>query len=196
MVLTPFTNVVAVSKKVSNNDERKRLQRLVESIRPKNFGVIVRTAAEGKGVADIHEEILSLVAKWGQIHGQLHNAKAPKKLLSELDRTSSILRDILTENFNKINVNDKQLSENIKSYLKQIAPDKVGIVNYYGGKKPVFDHFGVTKQIKSSFGKTATMASGAYIVIEHTEAMHVIDVNSGHKISNNIDQESLSLIHI
>ena len=190
VVLTPFTNVVAVSKKVSNNDERKRLQRLVESIRPKNFGVIVRTAAEGKGVADIHEEILSLLGKWGQIHSQLHNAKAPKKLLSELDKTSSILRDILTESFNKIIVNDKQLSDNIKTYLKQIAPEQVGIVNYYGGKKPVFDNFGITKQIKGSFGKTATMSSGAYIVIEHTEAMHVIDVNSGHKISNSIDQES------
>jgi len=190
VVLTPFTNVVAVSKKVSNNEERKRLQRLVESIRPRNFGVIVRTAAEGKGVADIHEEILSLLAKWGEIHKQLHNAKAPKKLLSELDKTSSILRDVLTENFNKITVNDKQLFEHIKIYLKQIAPEKVGIVNYHSGKKPIFDHFGVTKQIKGSFGKTATMSSGAYIVIEHTEAMHVIDVNSGHKISNKNDQES------
>ncbi len=189
VVLTPFTNVVAVSKKVSNSDERKRLQRLVESIRPKNFGVIVRTAAEGKGVADIHEEILSLLNKWGQIHAQLKKAQAPKKLLSELDKTSSILRDILSENFNRIVVNDKQLNENIKSYLKQIAPEKVGIVNYHNGKKPVFDHHGVTKQIKASFGKTATMSSGAYIVIEHTEAMHVIDVNSGHKISNNADQE-------
>jgi len=190
VVLTPYTNVVAVSKKVSNSEERKRLQRLVESIRPKNFGVIVRTAAEGKGVADIHEEILGLLSKWGQIHSQLHQAKAPKKLLSELDKTSSILRDILTENFNRIVVNDKQLTENIKSYLKQIAPDKVGIVHYHNGKKPIFDHHGVTKQIKASFGKTATMSSGAYLVIEHTEAMHVIDVNSGHKISNSIDQES------
>jgi len=157
VVLTPYTNVVAVSKKVSNSDERKRLQRLVESIRPKNFGVIVRTAAEGKGVADIHEEILGLLSKWGQIHSQLHQAKAPKKLLSELDKTSSILRDILTENFNRIVVNDKQLTDNIKSYLKQIAPDKVGIVHHHNGKKSIFDHHGVTKQIKASFGKTATM---------------------------------------
>ncbi len=190
VVLTPFNNVVAVSKKISTTEERKRLQRLVESIRPKNFGVIVRTASEGKGVADLHEEILGLIIKWEQIHSQLHQAKAPKKLLSELDKTSSILRDTLTEKFNKIVINDKELLVNVKSHLKQIAPDMVGIVNYHGAKKPIFDQYGVTRQIKSSFGKTATMASGAYLVIEHTEAMHVIDVNSGHKISNASDQES------
>ena len=190
IVLTPFQNVVAVSKKVSNPEERKRLQRLVESIRPKNFGVIVRTAAEGKRVADIHEEMMLLTSKWKQIHSQLHKASPPKKLLSELDKTSSILRDILSESFNKINVNNKELFLNIKTYLGKIAPDKINIVNHYGANRPIFDHYGVTRQIKSSFGKTATMGSGAYLVIEHTEAMHVIDVNSGQKISQHADQEA------
>ncbi len=193
IVLTPFSNVIAVSKKVSNPDERKRLARLVESIRPKNFGVIVRTASEGKGVADIHEELQLLLGKWEQIHEQLHRAKPPKKLLSELDKTSSILRDILNDTFNKIVVNDKELFLNIKTYLGQIAPEKVGIVSHYHANKPVFDHFGVTRQIKSSFGKTATMSSGAYLVIEHTEAMHVVDVNSGQKVSKHSDQESSAL---
>ena len=190
IVLTPFSNVVAVSKKVSNQDERKRLARLVESIRPKNFGVIVRTASEGKGTADIHEEMLLLISKWQQIYEQLHRAKPPKKLLSELDKTSSILRDILNESFNKIIVNDKELFLNVKSFLAQIAPEKVGIVQHYSSNKPIFDQHGVTRQIKSSFGKTATMPSGAYLVIEHTEAMHVIDVNSGQKVSSHTDQEA------
>jgi ribonuclease G len=182
LVLTPFNDVVAVSKKIANNEERKRLQLLVESIRPKNFGVIVRTAAEGKKVADLHEELNLMMQKWDDIFMQMHKANAPLKLLSELDKTSSILRDILSASFNRIVVNDKQLYTNIRNYLSSIAPDHVKIVHLHKSTKPIFDVFGVTKQIKSSFGKTATMNSGAYIVIEHTEAMHVIDVNSGHKM--------------
>lgn len=190
LVLTPFSQVIAVSKKVSNPDERKRLQRLVESIRPKNFGVIVRTASEGKGVADLHEEIINLMGKWQQIYKELQKAAPPKKLLSELDRTSSILRDILTEDFNKITVNDKTLYHSIRESLTKIAPDKLNMVQHYGANRPIFDQFGISRQIKSSFGKTATMNSGAYLVIEHTEAMHVVDVNSGQKVSNHTDQEA------
>jgi len=192
IVLTPFANMVAVSKKISNREERKRLQKLAESIRPKNFGLILRTAAEGKKVADLHEELLLLMSKWKQIHEQLHQAKPPKKLLSELDKTSSILRDILSSSFNRIVVNDKELFHNIQNYLGRIAPDKVKIVNYHSSSKSIFDTHHITKQIKSSFGKTATMSSGAYLVIEHTEAMHVIDVNSGHKSSRQ-DQETSTL---
>ena len=118
LVLTPFANVVAVSKKIANAEERKRLQNLVESIRPKNFGIIVRTAAEGKKVADLHEELTLMLERWESIFNQLHKAKAPVKLLSELDKTSSILRDLLTDSFNRIVVNDKQLFQNIKGYLE------------------------------------------------------------------------------
>lgn len=189
LVLTPFSNIVAVSKKISNSEERKRLQRLVESIRPKNFGLIVRTAAEGKKVADLHEELLLLIEKWKQIHTQLTTAKPPQKLLSELDKTSSILRDILNDSFHKIIVNEKELHMNIKTFMGQIAPDQIKIVGIHNSSKPIFDQYGINRQIKSSFGKTATMASGAYLVIEHTEALHVIDVNSGHKMSTQ-DQES------
>lgn len=196
LVLTPFSNVVAVSKKVSNSEERKRLQLLVESIRPKNFGVIVRTAAEGKKVADLHEEMMMILNKWEDIHKQLHKAKPPVKLLSELDKTSSILRDILSDSFNRIVVNDKQLYQNIRGYLESIAPEKVNIVSHHRGNRPVFDAHGITKQIKVSFGKTATMPSGSYLVIEHTEAMHVIDVNSGHKLSSNNQEEAVLKVNL
>ncbi len=184
LVLTPFSNSVAVSKKIGSSEERKRLQLLIESIKPKNFGVIVRTAAEGRKVAELHEEMNFLAEKWQDIYDQLKNVKPPQKLMSELDKTSSILRDLLSDTFTRIVVNDKQLFANIKSYLSNIAPDQIRILQLHKGSKPVFETFGVTRQIKSSFGKTATMASGAYIVIEHTEAMHVIDVNSGHKMPN------------
>ena len=184
LVLTPFSDMVAVSKKIANSEERKRLQVLVESIKPKNFGLIVRTAAEGKKVADLHEELKLMTSKWEQVHQQLRHAKAPMKLLSELDKASSILRDLLSDSFNKIVVNDKELYLNIRNFINSISPDQTKIVSLYKSSKPIFNAFGVSRQIKSSFGKTATMSSGAYLVIEHTEAMHVIDVNSGHKMVN------------
>ncbi len=196
LVLTPFNDVVAVSKKIANAEERKRLQNLVESIKPKNFGVIVRTAAEGKKVADLHEELSYMLNKWEEIYKQLPKAKAPLKLMSELDKTSSILRDLLSDSFNRIVVNDKQLYQSIRSYLESIAPDQVKILGLHKTNKPIFEQYGVIRQIKSSFGKTATMPSGAYIVIEGTEAMHVIDVNSGHKMSSSNQEEAVLRVNL
>lgn len=192
VVLTPFTNVIAVSKKVTSDEERERLRRLMESIRPKNFGFIVRTAAEGKRVAELHDDITELVNKWEKIYKELHQAAAPIKCLSELNKTKSLIRDFWNESFSRVIVNDKKVQEEVISEIKKVAPKKVDIVKFYSGSKPIFDQFGITKQIKSSFGKTATMASGAYLVIESTEAMHVIDVNSGHKMVGN-DQEENAL---
>jgi ribonuclease G len=196
LVLTPFNEVVAVSKKIANAEERKRLQTLVESIRPKNFGVIVRTAAEGKKTADLHEELNFMMSKWEDIFQQLTKVKAPAKLLSELDKTSSILRDLLSDSFNRIVVNDKQLYQNIRGYLGAISPEQVKIVQLHRNNRPIFEVFGVTKQIKSSFGKTITMNSGAYLVVESTEAMHVIDVNSGHKMGAGSQEEAVLRVNM
>jgi len=192
VVLTPFSEIVAVSKKISSPDERKRLKVLVESIKPKNFGVIVRTAAEGKKVADLHNDIRELEEKWKTMFQQLKQTKAPEKILSEIDKTSSILRDILNDNFNKIIVDDKDMYQSLKEYLQTIAPDKVKILQQYKGSRHIFDQFDVNRQIKASFGKTSTMSTGAYVVIEHTEAMHVIDVNSGPKMQRK-DQEDAAM---
>ncbi len=196
LVLTPFNDLIAVSKKIKSAEERKRLRKLVEAIKPKHFGVIVRTAAEGKKVAELHEEMLYLLGQWEQVFRQLHQATPPLKLLSELDKTSSILRDLLNDTFERIVVDDEQLYENIKGYLKANIPEKVDIVQLYKGRKPVFDYFGVSRQIKSSFSKTPTLASGAYLVIESTEAMHVIDVNSGHKMSSKDSEQAVLQVNL
>lgn len=196
VVLTPFMDIVAVSKKISSGDERKRLKVLVESIKPKNFGVIVRTAAEGKKVADLHSDIRELESKWKMIYSQLKGKRSPDKILSEIDKTSSILRDILSENFNKIIVDDKDMYASIREYLSSIAPDMVSIVQQYKGNRHIFDHYDIHRQIKASFGKTSTMPSGAYIVIEHTEAMHVIDVNSGPKMQRKDQEEAAIAVNL
>ena len=196
LVITPFSETVAVSKKISTSEERKRLQLLVESIRPANFGVIVRTAAEGKGVGDLLEEITALMEKWKTIVENAKGATPPAKLLSEVDKTTGLLRDLLTPDFTKVVVDDKDLYDTIKEYIQDIAKDRPNLVQYHKSSKPIFDAHGVTKQIKSSFGKTATMASGAYIVIEHTEAMHTIDVNSGNKMPSQNQAEAVLKINL
>ena len=192
IVITPFNNIVAVSRKIHSSDERKRLQRIVESIKTGNFGVIVRTAAEGKNTAELHEDLSSLVETWKAIQTNLKGAIAPAKILSEQTKATSILRDLLNEDFNKIVVNDKNIYNDTRNYIQRIAPDKTDIVSYYNNGSTIFDSYGITKQVKSSFGKTVNLNSGAYIIIEHTEALHVIDVNSGYKsVSNNQELNAL-----
>lgn len=192
VVVTPFNDIVAVSRKIHSSDERKRLQKIIEAIKPKNLGVIVRTAAEGKHTAELHEDLLSLIATWKTIQTNLKGATPPAKILSEQGKTTSILRDLLNEDFNKIVVNDKNIYTDAKTYIQRIAPDKTDIVSFYNNGAPIFDSFGITKQVKAAFGKTVNMPSGAYLIVEHTEALHVIDVNSGYKsVSNNQEQNAL-----
>jgi ribonuclease G len=192
VVITPFNDIIAVSRKIHSSEERKRLQKIIESIKPKNFGVIVRTAAEGKHTAELHDDLLSLVNTWKTIQTNLKGAVPPAKILSEAGKTTSILRDLLNEDFNRIVVNDKNIYNDAKQYIQRIAPDKADIVAYYNNGSPIFDSFGVTKQVKGSFGKTVNLPSGAYLIVEHTEALHVIDVNSGYKsVGNNQEQNAL-----
>lgn len=193
MVLLPFSDKISVSQKIKSAEERKRLKRLITSIRPKNFGVIVRTMAENRMVAELDADLRSLVKKWDNIQKKINNrSKAPIKVVSELDRTSTILRDLLNESFNSIKVNDQDIADVIKNFIEKIAPGKSNIVSYFKGKS-IFEQTGVDKQIKSSFGKIVTIKSGIYLIIEHTEAMHVIDVNSGHRVNKDKSQEENAL---
>lgn len=193
VVITPFNDIIAVSKKIHSADERKRLQKIIDAIKPKNFGVIVRTAAEGKKTAELHEDLLQLINTWQSIQQNLKNASAPTKILSEQDKTTSILRDLLTEDFNKIVINDRNVYNDTRSYIQKIAPEKADIVISHLNGIPIFDQFGITKQVKAAFGKTVNLPSGAYLIIEHTEALHVIDVNSGYKsVSNNQEENALA----
>ena len=192
VVITPFNDIVAVSRKIHSSDERKRLQKIIEAFKPKNFGVIVRTAAEGKSANELHDDLLGLINTWKTIQQNLKGAVPPTRILSEEGKTNSILRDLLTEDFNKIVVNDKNIYNETKSYLLKIAPEKSDILSFHSNGSPIFDAFGITRQVKASFGKTVNLPSGAYLIIEHTEALHVIDVNSGYKsVGNNQEQNAL-----
>ncbi len=193
LVLIPFSEKVSVSQKIKSIDERKRLKRLIESIRPKNYGVIVRTVAEGKKVAQFDSELKELVERFETAFKHIRDIEPPKLILGEMDRTNVFLRDILNPSFENIYVNDVTLSKEIKRYLSSIAPEKEDIVKYVSPEIPILDHFGVDKQIKSSLGRTVSFKNGAYLIIEHTEAFHVIDVNSGNRIKLGDDQETNAL---
>jgi ribonuclease G len=183
VVVTPFNDTIAISRKIHSADERKRLHKIVESIKPKNFGVIVRTAAEGKNTAELHADILELDKMWKTIQENIKGAKPPQLILGEQDKTTSILRDLLSENFQRIVVNDKKMLTETKEYVSRISPDQEQIVSLHSNGQPIFDTYGITKQVKASFGKTVNLSSGSYLIIEHTEALHVIDVNSGTRVA-------------
>lgn len=193
LVLLPMNESIGVSKKIPSADERKRLQRLMESIRPKNFGVVVRTVAEGKSAAELHDDLNGLVKKWEAMVSNLKGAVPVAKVHKEMRKTSSIVRDLLNASFNSIVINDHPLFLEVQSYIGKILPEKKNIVTLHKAAQPIFDYYGVTRQIKTLFGKTVTIPGGAYLVIEHTEAMHVIDVNSGQKMSKLNDQETTAL---
>ena len=193
VVLVPFSNRISVSQKIKDFEERNRLKRLVKSIRPANFGVIIRTIAKDKKVADLLADIDNLESKWNEAIKNLNTATPPEKVHGELSRTSTILRDLLNKSFNSIVVDDEKMAQELKTYISTFAPERVNLVKYHKGNVPVFEQYNVDKQIKGSFGKKVTMKSGAYLIIEHTEAMHVIDVNSGHRIKKELNQEDAAL---
>ena len=193
LVLVPFSDRVSVSQKITNNKEKERLKRLAQSIKPKGFGVILRTVAQGIKVAELDRDLQYSVQRWVNMCKQIPNAKAPQKVLSELNRASSILRDVFDESFTSIITNDLSLHQEIVDYLERIAPEKKSIAKHYTSRVPIFDYYGIEKQIKSAFGRTVSMRKGAYLVIEHTEALHVIDVNSGNRSNKANSQADTAL---
>lgn len=188
IVLLPFAEKVSVSQKISSKEEKRRLETLVRSILPKNYGAIIRTAAEGKNAAVLDAELMSLIDKWESSWTKLAKSKGVQLLFTEYSKTTTILRDLLNDSFSNIYVNDEKIYEEIRKYISLISPEQEKIAKFYKDKQPIFDHFEVTRQIKSAFGKVVPIKQGAYLVIEHTEALHVIDVNSGIR-SKNKEQE-------
>lgn len=193
LVLVPFMDKISVSQKIRNKTERARLRNLIDSIRPAFMGVIIRTVAENKKVAELDQDLSNLVKKWETLHHLLQDTVPPKRVLGEINRSTAILRDLLNPSFNSIVVDDPVMYDQTHEYLSTIAPDKVEILKQHKAKVPLFDAVGIEKQIKGLFGRTVTMPSGAYLIVEHTEALHVIDVNSGNTAKSGDNQESNAL---
>lgn len=194
LILIPFNDKVSVSSKIKSGEERARLKQLIRSIKPKNCGVIVRTVAEGKRVAELDAELKTLTKYWEDTISKVQKTqKRPQLVFEETSRAVALLRDLFNPTYENIYVNDEDVFKEVQNYVSLIAPDKVGIVKLYTGKVPIFDNFNITKQIKSSFGKTVNYKHGAYMIIEHTEALHVVDVNSGNRTRSEKGQEANAL---
>lgn len=193
LVLVPFSDRISVSQRIADPKEKDRLKRLAKSIKPKGFGVILRTVAEGKKVAELDRDLQNSLDRWKTMCKRIANTNTPTKILSELNRASSILRDVMNDSFTSIVTNDETLKLEIKEYLQEIFPEKENIVKLHRSKTPIFEKYGIERQIKTSFGKTVSMSRGAYLVIEHTEALHVIDVNSGNRSNKAGSQEETAL---
>ena len=193
LVLIPFSDKVSISQKISSTDEKKRLRTLIQSVKPKHYGVIIRTVAEGKSSEILDEELRELVKKWESAFENLKDPNPPKLFLGEMNRASTILRDLLNGTFSNIYVNDEHYFKEIKEYINSIAPEKEKIAKLIKGGVPIMERFSINKQIKALFGKTVSIRNGAYLIIEHTEALHVIDVNSGNRAKLGNDQESNAL---
>lgn len=193
MVLTPFCDKISVSQKIKSHEEKTRLRKTIESIKERNYGVIIRTSAEGKNSAELYNEFKALVKSFETCCEKAQKATAPALVFEEESRIVGMLRDVFSPSFESIHVNDPDVCAQIRSYVSLIAPDRADIVKTYDRPEPIFDHFGITRQIKSSFGKTVSFKNGAYIIIEHTEALHVIDVNSGNRTKATNDQETNAL---
>ena len=193
LILVPFSKSVNLSKKIANNDERKRLTRLINSIKPQGYGVIIRTVAQGKEVAELDNDLRNLVEIWEKGVLKLKNARPKEKVIGEMSKASALLRDVLNESFDNIHIDDKKMYDDVRAFTKSIAPEKEKIVKLYNGKAKIFENFGVEKQMKSAFGQSVSLRGGGYLIIEHTEALHVVDVNSGNKSNKEENQETTAL---
>lgn len=193
MVLMPFGDKISISQKIRSTEEKIRLRQLIGSIKPKGFSVIVRTSAENKRVAELNHELRTLLKNWEEAVAKMQRSKSPALIYEEDSRAVSVIRDLFSPNFESIYVNHAETFTQIQNYVSLISPENRDIVKLYAKDTPIFDNFNITRQIKSSFGKTVSFRSGAYLIIESTEALHVIDVNSGNRSKACPDQESNAL---
>src|SRR5210317_50345 len=193
VVLVPFSNRVSVSQKIRERDEKDRLKKLVRSIKPKGFGVIIRTFAKGQSAEELQSDLDNLVRKWSQLHKSIKRSNKPVRIFREMNRASAFLRDVFNESFTSITIDNKDLCIEVKDYLDEIKPGASKMVKEYSGQMPLFQFSSVDRQIKGAFGRSVSMTKGAYLIIEHTEAMHVVDVNSGNRTNTADNQESNAL---
>lgn len=193
MVFLPFGDKISVSQKIKSQEERTRLRQLMQSIRPANCGLIMRTVAEGRRVAELDTELKHVVKRWDNAVLSIQKSKGTCLISEEMGRVTAILRDLFSDDFEHIHVDNQGVFEELTEFVGVIAPDRKNVVKYYTGELPIFEGFAIAKQIKSLFGRTVSVKRGAYLIFDQAEAMHVIDVNSGTRTRAGQSQEENAL---
>jgi len=193
LVLVPFANYVAVSKKIYSYKERRRLRALAKSLLPDGFGLIVRTVAEGKNAKTLDTDLNLLLEKWRKLEKQLAGKPNPPiGVHQDVNMVSSVMRDLFSDDYDRVLIDDPKLYRNIKSYIQAIAPQMVDAVQPHKSKKHIFEETKIQGEIEQAFSGRVNLPTGGYLFIEHTEAMHVVDVNSG-RSGRGMSQEENSL---
>ncbi len=194
MVLVPGYDHVGVSKKIENVREKRRLKRLAQKIRPKGFGIIVRTVAAKKDLPVLKADMENLLRTWDKIEKKARKEKGSMLLYKDMGMVSSIIRDLFTPNVNRVIVDSRKLYREITNYLKDVSPYLVPRVELYRGLNPIFDEYGIEKEVNKTLGRKIWLKSGGYILFDQTEALVAIDVNSGKYIGRgNHDESSLKI---
>ena len=181
MVLMPMGDKVMVSNKIRRDSERNKLRKMVQQVRPQGYGVIVRTVAEGAQLEDLDSELNILVRKWEDALRLLQTKQPVSLICEEIGRTTGIIRDLFSPDFNTIQVNDAGVYDEVREYVELISPEYAKIVKLYTGSQPIFDRYDITRQLKTGLGRTVGFKNGGYLIIDKTEALFSIDVNSGSK---------------
>lgn len=191
-VLLPFDNKIGISKKISDYKERRRLRHIARGILPPNFGLIIRTVAKDQAEDAVKEDLNNLVKTWQSIEATAKSEEPPTLVYQDLSTTDSVIRDLLTPDVSKVFVDSKKLYKQIKNYVQVVQPDLLEKIELYKSSSSIFDEFKIEEQITTLLGRKVPLPSGGYLIIEHTEAMVVIDVNSG-RYARSKEQEQNSL---
>ena len=191
-VLLPFDNKIGISKKIFDYKERRRLRNIARGILPQNYGLIIRTVARDQAEDAVKDDLNNLVKTWKTIEATAKNEEPPSIVHQDLSTTDSVIRDLLTPDISKVFVDSKKLYKQIKGYVQIVQPDLMEKIDLYKSSSSIFDEFKIEEQIKTLMGRKVPLPSGGYLIIEHTEAMVVIDVNSG-RYAKSKEQELNSL---
>jgi len=192
LVLVPNEEYVGISKKITRRDEKKRLRKIVHDMKPKGFGFIIRTVADGQDEKAIKNDLQDLLRKWAELESNVKNNSAPTCVYRDMEITSMVIRDLFTPDIDQIIVDSKTLYKKLHAYIKSVSPALVSKINYHSSRNPLFTEYNVEKEFEKTLNKKVWLKSGGCIVIEHTEAMTTIDVNSG-KFIGKKDHEKNSL---
>lgn len=191
-VLLPFDGKVGISKKISDYKERKRLRHIARGILPKNYGLIIRTVAKDQTEDSLRDDLNLLMKTWQEIEKNVKSEKPPSLIYQDMNTTSSVIRDLFSPDITKVFIDSKKLYKQIKSYVQIVQPGLADKIELFPSGNPIFEAFKIDEQIKTLMGRKVPLPSGGYLIVEHTEAMVVVDVNSG-RYAKSKEQELNSL---
>jgi Rne/Rng family ribonuclease len=195
LVFMPTVDHVGISRRIEGDKERRRLRELVDKYRPEGTGFIVRTVAEGEPTEKLTADIKFLLGLWNEVGKKLESMRAPACIHPDLDLILRSIRDLLSADVNKVVIDDRSEYERVVGFVEQVAPELKGAIELYQGDEPIFDEFGIEHELVRASNRKVWLKSGGSIVIDQTEALVAIDVNSGRYTGKKSLEETITKIN-